>query len=348
MENIAHCLCGAAIAEAGFSERVGRKASWWVAIVSANLPDIDLATYVWPGRDYYLLWHRGFTHSLTACVLFPPLIALAAHLLTRRKYSFLLLWLLAFLGFASHLAMDVVTSWGTMLLMPFSDVRVSTHWVYIVDIFFWVILSMPFWLGRIVPMERRRVARFSLALVAAYVGLCGVFHELAVRDVYAAADRQGIRVEAVEVYPSPFLPVYWNGVATGEHHLYQGRIQSVGGSEPVLGAVYHRNFEHPAVQAAVETEYGRRFADWWATSPFAVVRCKDDRRWVLLRDLRYNNPWIDRQSFSLAFEVVADPNGRTYEVVDHFWVTPWTGEVVPEASCDLLPRARSPRGAENR
>jgi len=343
VENIAHTLCGIAVAETGFVDRVGKKTAWWTAIVAANAADVDLLTYPVIGHDHYMMWHRGVSHSLLACLVAPPLIALVAHKLSGR--SFKLLWVLAFLGYATHLLMDVVTSWGTMLLMPFDDARFSTHWVYIIDIFFWIILSAPFWLTRIVPIDRRFAARFSLGLVAAYVGLCGVLHSVAVDDVEEAAERQGIALTHAAAFPAPFLPVLWNGIGADERFLYQGAIQVVGGAEPQLRP-RARNLDHDAVKAALATDYGGRFANWWADIPFAQVRCRGKERYVMVGDLKYVNPWYGRPSFSLVFQVARPDKSSSLKVVKRYWQTPWTDQDVPTADCPTGPkRKRKPKGS---
>jgi membrane-bound metal-dependent hydrolase YbcI (DUF457 family) len=349
MENIAHSLCGAAIAESGFSERLGRKTAWWVGLISANVPDIDLVTYPILGREHYMFWHRGLTHSLLACLLVPPLIAWLAQRWSKGA-RFRDLWLLAFLGYASHLLMDVPTSWGTMLLAPFDYTRFAMHWVYIVDLFFWIILSAPFWMGRFIPVKRAVLARYSMLVLAAYIGFCGVLHGLAVGQVQETAEQHGVGLVGAAAYPSPFLPVYWNGVGDDGEFLHQGAIQVLGGSGAVLDRVFARNLDHPAVETVRKTTSGRLFLEEWATDPFATIRCLDDgsELWVSLSDLRYVNPWLNRTGFSLEFRLSRGEGNAEYQVEEHFWKTTWEESVLPDTSCDWLPRARPSGAASSR
>ena len=217
--------------------------------------------------------------------------------------------------------------------MPFDEVRISTRWVYAYDIFFWVILSLPFWLGRVIEVGKRQLNLFALGLLIAYVGLCGVLHYLATLEAEAAAERQGVAVTDVTVYPSAFLPVYWNGVASDERFRYQGRVQVLGGPEARLGRVVPTNAGHPAVIAVRETALGARFLDWWAESLTAEVRCDGDRFWVLIGDLRYVSPWLDRPGFSLIFEVQRHPASGHLTVTEHYWSTQWNGETTPSPAC---------------
>lgn len=340
MENIAHALCGAAIADAAFEKRLSRPVALTTSVIAANFPDIDLALYPIAGADHYMMWHRGITHSLAAAAVVPIVLALVIWLVTRRRADFKALWLLATLGYLSHLAMDVITSWGTMLLLPFSDARFSTHWVFVADLFFWVILSLPWWLPRIVSIRRDVTARFSLGLLMGYVGLCAGMHALAVERTANAAEQLDLDAE-ISVYPGPFLPVYWNGVAATDELIYQGRVQSVGGDETQLAEVRARNFEHAAVKAVLASEVGSRFAHWWASVPFAEVRCLSrDHVFVLLSDVKFLNPWLESPGFKVAFEVTWDKQAAAWSVERSFWLTWATGNDLPEAACSFAPVAQ--------
>jgi inner membrane protein len=334
VENVAHTLCGLAVADSGFSSRVGRKTAWWTAAITSNLPDLDILTLPILGRNHYMEWHRGVTHSLLACLVIPPLIALIASKVAKQEFK--PLWLLATLCYAAHLALDVPTIWGTMLLLPFSDARISLPWVFIVDIFFLVILTLPYWLGRFTALPRATLSRFSLGLLAVYILFCGGMHQLAVNDVHAAAERQGLGAEHVAAYPAPFLPILWNGVAHDGDIVYQTGLRVIGGYETELHPVGARNLDHPAVKATLETHVGKRFIEWWAGTPTAEIRCSGPMRVVIFRDLKFMSPWLDRTGFALIFRLDPGSKRGTWKVVGQEWRTPLdTLDDLPWEECPL-------------
>lgn len=303
-----------------------------MGIVSANVADLDIVTLATHGADRYLMWHHGLSHSLLAAVVAAPAIAGVARLIDKRA-QFRSLVLLALLGTLSHVLMDVPTTWGTTVFAPFDWSRVALHWVYVVDLFFWVILTLPLWLGRLVPIPRARLNAVALLLLGAYVGLCGVLREAALQDVAAAAERQGIPAESVTAYPAPFLPLLWTGVADDGRLLHQGRVQLVGGEPTELRAVAFKNFDHPAVQAAAKTDLGALYLGWWATSPWAEVRCVGDLRYVVLGDLRFASPFAPGEGYALVFVVAVNPDTQEMTVQDRYWRTPWSSEPLPAADC---------------
>ena len=351
MENISHALCGAAIARAGFEDSLGKKTALITGAVAGNFADIDILAMPLLGQDHYMLWHRGITHSLLALLVLPPVLAWAISQLARAPLRPLVT--LCYLAYASHLLMDVPTSWGTMLLLPFDDTRFSTHWVYIFDLFFWFILSLPFWMNRVLG-EPVLLARFSLGALAVYIALCGGLHHNAVHAVEAAARTKGIDTQRVVAYPSPFLPMFWNGVADDGVFLYQGPVQVPVGATPGLPLVRLKNLDHPAVKAVLAHPLGQRFVHWWAESPVAEVRCSSRGVVVVLSDVRFLSPWLEGSGFQLRWRVDYERKTGSYTVRDYRWTTPWKDEPLPDGDCvfrmerDMAKSQLPPARAANR
>jgi membrane-bound metal-dependent hydrolase YbcI (DUF457 family) len=94
-----------------------------------------------------LTWHRSITHSLI-CL---PIFALALAALTRwfvrwRKWdapSFAALAGIYAIGIASHILLDLVTSFGTMIWSPLRWSRPAWDLIFIVDFTFTAILLVP-------------------------------------------------------------------------------------------------------------------------------------------------------------------------------------------------------------
>ena len=332
MENISHALCGAVIARAGFDDTIDRRTGIITGAIVANFADIDILAMPFFGRDHYMLWHGGLTHSLVALLILPPILGWLAARISRAPIRPIIS--LCYLAYASHVLLDLPTSWGTMLLLPFDDTRFSAHWVYIVDLFFWFILSLPFWMNRIVG-EPVLLARFSLAALAAYIGLCGGLHREAIHCVEEAAQRKGVTVQRSIAYPSPFLPIFWNGVLDDGQFLHQGPVQVPIGLETTLSQRHFKNLGHPAVKAVMNEPLGKRFVSWWADSPFAEVRCTDEAYYVVLSDLRFRSPWLPGSGFNLIWTMDYDSRSRTYTPKAYRWQTPWYGEPAPIGDCAL-------------
>lgn len=164
--------------------------------LAGNFPDLDLLlTPLLPAPLGYLLHHRGHTHTLLYAL--PQMLLLAAltwvlwpnaRRLLRSSATARIGFLLALVaGFALHLLMDYLNSYG---LHPFHPV--DSRWVYGDMVF---ILEPVFWLAFGVPMimsARRTAMRWLLlpaALALAYLGWRGflVWQSLAVLLAMMAA-----------------------------------------------------------------------------------------------------------------------------------------------------------------
>jgi membrane-bound metal-dependent hydrolase YbcI (DUF457 family) len=122
MNPIAHTTFGLHLANLGFYQRYGRRASLILATASL-FPDIDSVTF-FISREAYAHYHRVFTHSLGGWVVCGAVLALlTAHRDPRRW--FFSDWGLWALGMMGHTATDVITRWAIPVLYPLSDVRWS-------------------------------------------------------------------------------------------------------------------------------------------------------------------------------------------------------------------------------
>jgi membrane-bound metal-dependent hydrolase YbcI (DUF457 family) len=122
MNLIAHTTLGLHIANVGFYQRYGRRATLILAAASL-FPDIDSVTF-FMSREAYSQFHRVFTHSLGGWVLCGAILALlTAH--RDLKRWFLIDWGMWALGMMGHTAIDLITRWAIPVFYPLLDVRWS-------------------------------------------------------------------------------------------------------------------------------------------------------------------------------------------------------------------------------
>jgi inner membrane protein len=133
MDPITQAALGAVTGQAVGHRPLGRRALIAGAIAGAA-PDIDVLFSI--GGDWFdeLVLHRGITHSLFFAPVVGPLAglllarALRASADERRAYIRVIT-----LALLSHPLLDVLTAYGTQLLMPFSDARFAINAMPIID-----------------------------------------------------------------------------------------------------------------------------------------------------------------------------------------------------------------------
>lgn len=175
-------------------------------LIAALLPDMD--SFVGSGPEDYLLIHRGLTHSLVGI---PVQAALLAGLfkLFFRWMEFGRLFLLGLAVIALQVWLDLVTSFGTQLLLPFSDARLDLGSVFIIDPFFTLVLLVGLVLGWV---GRSRAWIFGAAgvfwIVAYPLTNFTVRMNLEERYAQLLASRNET-FQAVHFEPDAFTPLYW-------------------------------------------------------------------------------------------------------------------------------------------
>jgi membrane-bound metal-dependent hydrolase YbcI (DUF457 family) len=156
MDTITHGIAGALIGKAVFhgedmfaSKPMNRaRIITWTVMFGAIFPDSDIL------RDWFsnnpmliLTWHRSFTHSLVCMPIFALLLAGMTRWFARwRKWdapSFAALTGLYAIGILSHIFLDLVTSFGTMIWSPLQWSRPAWDLIFIVDFTFSALLLGP-------------------------------------------------------------------------------------------------------------------------------------------------------------------------------------------------------------
>jgi membrane-bound metal-dependent hydrolase YbcI (DUF457 family) len=167
MNPIAHTTLGLHIANLGFCQRYGRRATLILATASL-FPDIDSVTF-FVSREAYSHYHRVFTHSLGGWVICGAILALFTGHRDLKRW-FLIDWGLWALGMMGHTATDIITRWAIPVFYPLLDVRWSLAIVSWGDGFL-----TGTWLGLAVAAElfskyRRAISGGALVVGLIYLG----------------------------------------------------------------------------------------------------------------------------------------------------------------------------------
>jgi len=166
-------LFGATLAETGLRHR--SRYATATLVIGANLPDIDVVFGLW-GSDFELYMRRGLTHGILALILLPLLLtgsmmlwhrwrsaraaarssatasassaASASALAPPAAFHPRAILALAFLSICSHPLLDWLNTYGVRLLMPFDQRWFYGDTLFIVDPWFWLLMSAGVVLAR--------------------------------------------------------------------------------------------------------------------------------------------------------------------------------------------------------
>ncbi|ATE62206.1 MULTISPECIES: metal-dependent hydrolase [Thauera] len=232
----------------------------WQAVVAgavaATFPDLDFVLG-WVSELAYLRGHRGVTHSIVLL----PLWGLAIAWLLARFFgrggrtggapSWRDFYLVVCSGILIHIAGDLITQFGTMILAPFSDRRFGIGTTFIIDLVFTGIIVAG--LAACAIWRRSRVpAAVALVLLAGWVGVGWMGRMEAIEAARAHADANGIPVVMVDAAPRPASPFNWTAIVFDGERYHYAHINTRR-SEPLAvgpGDNFIRRFSAPYLPVA--------------------------------------------------------------------------------------------------
>src|SRR3979411_900227 len=183
MDTITHGIAGALLSKALFNGDdlfasrpiTQQRLVTWSTMLGAIFPDSDVFRDIFSHDDLLVIsWHRSITHSLVCLPVFALLLAAITRWVARwRKWdapSFLALAGIYAAGILSHILLDLVTSFGTMVWSPLKWSRPAWDLIFIVDFTFTGMLLVPQILARVQERpekaRRRAIASFAIFAVA--------------------------------------------------------------------------------------------------------------------------------------------------------------------------------------
>src|SRR5712691_5022388 len=204
MDTLTHALSGALLARATAPRDAPprslprRVAAGFFACAA---PDLDFVIgFVGPVE--YMMHHRGVTHSLVLLPLWALVLSWLLAKILREPRGWRALYGVTALGLGLHIAGDVITSYGTMILAPLSDWRAQIGTTFIIDLWFTGIIVAGLIASAILHRPRWPAVAASAVLVG-YVGFQYLQKEKAVEFGEQFARAHGMTNATVAVQPRP-------------------------------------------------------------------------------------------------------------------------------------------------
>ncbi len=227
MDPITQGALGAAVAQAALFNQ-DKKRAYIAGGLAGMAADLDILIRSSQDPLLSLIYHRNFTHSLFFIPFGALLVALA--LLMFKSFRTQWRWVFAacLLGYATHGALDVLTSYGTVFFWPFSNQRLSLDYISIIDPFF----TLPIILGLTwgVIYQKRRPVLLGLGLAALFLILNIFQHHRVINAVRTYAKQQDIQPRKLRAFPALASSTYWRVL-----YISNGHFQVVNVNTPWFG-----------------------------------------------------------------------------------------------------------------
>lgn len=232
MDPLTQGTIGAVVAALCARKTSLRKAAL-IGAIAGMAPDLDVVIKSNIDPLLKLEYHRHFTHSLFFIPFGALLIAGFLSLFRPiREMGFKHIYLFALLGYATHGILDACTNYGTYLLWPLTDERISWNVISIIDPLF--TLPMFFFLIAACIKKKPRLAQIGFALSMIYMGLNITQHYRVDHFMDQIATERGHEIDRRMINPQIGRNTTWRSVYQSGDHYYIDAVTLYPWSTPTL------------------------------------------------------------------------------------------------------------------
>ncbi len=257
-----------------------------IGALAGMAPDLDVLIQSSTDPLLQLEYHRQFTHSLVFIPIGAIVCAVAFWPFVRRHMSFKAVWFTALVGYATHGLLDACTTYGTLLLWPFSDARIAWNTISVVDPLF----TLPL-LGFAITAAVRKsqlIGRLGMAWVAFYLSIGVIQEERALAAGEALAAQRGHAPAIVSAKPSFGNLLLWKTVYEYGDQFWVDAVRA-GGSVTIIEGEHVERLDLTAAfpwldaksQQARDVERFR-----WFSNDYLAIDRNDPS---LIVDMRYSH-----------------------------------------------------------
>ncbi|MDK2791501.1 MAG: inner membrane protein [Deferribacteres bacterium] len=211
MDPVTHVCSG--LLGGSYLRKKNDKKVYYIAAIGGLLPDIDNVIGFLNEPKLYLLYHRGVTHSIVGAVLFSFLAAVILKFLFFRNYNVFKITIIFYLLGLMHIFLDLVTSYGTQIALPFTNERFSLESVFIIDPFFTLALIVMFLVS--IKINSAKLKAMFIAFVFIYP-----LTNYGVKAVYSDYLQSIFKDKSVTLTTAPFTPLNWKVILGDDKYLY--------------------------------------------------------------------------------------------------------------------------------
>lgn len=235
MDNLTHAALGICCGLAARRANAPVAPAALAALLAAEAPDLDILIRSANDPLVAFRWHRHFSHSFVFLPIIVLLSALLAAWFFKGKHvtSTKALLIPAAAGGLSHILCDACTSFGTMLLWPFSNERIAWDCVAVVDLAVTLPLVVLAW--RAWKSHRHVLAWLGVGWFAFYATLGRIQHNRAEAALLQWVGNQS--VTRFTAKPTISNLILWRGIwlENGVWHIAALRISPFSATQVLEG-----------------------------------------------------------------------------------------------------------------
>ena len=206
-----------------------------ISFLSALAPDLDIFIRSKDDPILFLEFHRQFTHSLIFIPIGGLLCALFFNLFIPKVLNmpFKHIYIICTLAYGTHGILDAFTSYGTQLLWPFTDERISWHLISVIDPIFTIPILL--FIMTAVIKNKKLYSYFALGWLVIYIFLSYIQQHRAttlINEIISQRNHFGTRLI---VKPSFANIIVWKTLYESDNYYYIDAIRLTSNSKFIPG-----------------------------------------------------------------------------------------------------------------
>ncbi|MDZ4824758.1 MAG: metal-dependent hydrolase [Flavobacteriales bacterium] len=320
MDSLTQIVLGAACGEVILGKQLGNKAML-LGAVAGTIPDLDVIYSLFDSDPIAQLEvHRGYSHSMFTHLLLAWFFAWLSKRWSKRDITFSRWYMFWFAGFFTHALLDCCTSYGTRLLLPFTDYQVGFNNISVVDplytVPFLLILMVCLFIKRDRPL-RRKFLWASITVSSAYMLLTFGLKWSAFNKFEQSLAQAGISYDELDTTPSILNAILWSASARNDSILYCAEYSFLNRDIPIVWTPYKRNsqfikeFDCDALQTAL----------WFSEGNYVLERSGKDTLYSYTSKfgrMRYDATEVSK-AFIFPLKFVKSNGTITHEQIEQEW-----------------------------
>jgi len=259
--------------------------------IAAILPDIDNFAALF-GKEFYLQHHRGFCHSFIGGLLLAYLLVFTFRLFDKNINSFKG-FCVAYCLICLHLFLDVITSYGTQLFFPFSNMRCTIPCVFIIDIFFTSVLLICVILCIFYKKKRRLVAIICLYFIIIYPGYNKIIQLIQLERSRTVLEKSIGSFNKITVLPALFAPLNWKIIVEKESTYELYHFPLMASINPQKAHIFKKANIKSFILMAPDVKFFKSY-DWFVDYPAVKYQKINKKDCITFFDLKFVTviPWF--------------------------------------------------------
>jgi inner membrane protein len=246
MDSLTQIVLGAAVGEVLLGRKLGNKAMLLGAI-GGTLPDLDVVYNFFSDDPIaHLRVHRAYSHSMFTHLVLSLSLAWVSRKWNKADIPFSRWYLFWFLTLFTHALLDCCTTYGTQLLLPFTNYQVAFNNISVID----PLYTLPFLILLIIALFYNRASAVRKKWVNAAIIYSSVYMLLTFGLKYSVHRKftqslasENIQIQELNTTPTILNSILWSAIAYNDTTLYVAEYSFLLPEEPIRWVAFPRNRE---------------------------------------------------------------------------------------------------------